>query len=199
MIDTLAYDLDSFIAQTKLNLPVLEWILILLWGSFILNVLLGGRLLYLGLIPRRLIGLPGIFFAPFLHLNFNHLFFNTIPLLVLSDFVLLQGVEYFLAVTFGIILISGVLMWCFAKTGIHVGASGLVTGYWGLLVMNIYVQGTLMAFMLGGVCLYYFAGIFFGIFPSERGVSWEGHFFGLLAGGLLGYFPDLLHYFYAGW
>lgn len=81
-----------------------------------------------------------------------------------------------------ITLISGVLIWLFAKPGIHVGASSVITGYWGLLVSDIVQQGTLTAIILGIISLYYFAGIFFGIFPSKKGVSWEGHLFGLLAG-----------------
>ena len=57
-----------------------------------------------------------------------------------------------------------------------------MTGYWGLLVGDIYSQGTITAYILGGLSLYYFAGIFFGIFPQQKGVSWEGHLFGLIAG-----------------
>ena len=82
---------------------------------------------------------------------------------------------------------SGILVWCFAKPGIHIGASGLITGYWALLVSDIYQQGTLTAIILGCVSLYYFAGIFLGVFPGKKGVSWEGHLFGLLAGLTVGY------------
>jgi membrane associated rhomboid family serine protease len=139
-------------------------------------------ILALGIWPRKPYGLPGIFFAPFLHVNFNHLFFNTVPLVILSNFLLINGLHYFLMVTLSITLISGLCIWCFAKPGIHLGSSAVVTGYWGLLVTNIYLQGTLMAVMLGIVCFYYFAGIFLGVFPGKKGVSWEGHLFGLLAG-----------------
>lgn len=191
MIEILTQNLDTLIQQTKENLPILEGEMYVLWGIFILNIFLGGRLLYLGIIPRRLIGIPGIVCAPLLHANFNHLFFNSFPLLILSDFVLLQGVGYFWMVTIVITVVSGILTWCFGKMGIHVGASGVVTGYWGLLVMNIYTQGTLMAILLGVVCLYYFAGIFFGIFPGEKGVSWQGHFFGLISGMGLGFLLTL--------
>lgn len=168
--------------QIQANLETLAWITLILWGVFFLNQALSQRLLFLGIIPRKPYGLFGIFFAPFLHANFNHLFFNTIPLLVLSAFLLVHGLTYFLLITFLITVMSGLLIWLFAKPGLHVGASAVVTGYWGLLVTDIYREGSATAILLGVVSLYYFAGIFFGIFPSKRGVSWEGHLFGLLAG-----------------
>ena len=37
------------------------------------------------------------------------------------------------------------------------------------------------------ICFYYFAGIFFGVFPSKKGVSWEGHLFGAIAGIIVAY------------
>jgi membrane associated rhomboid family serine protease len=81
-----------------------------------------------------------------------------------------------------ITVLSGIAIWCFAKPGLHIGASALITGYWGFLISNIYQNGTLTTIILGLLSLYYFAGIFLGIFPREKGVSWQGHLFGLLAG-----------------
>ncbi|MBA3536367.1 MAG: rhomboid family intramembrane serine protease [Tatlockia sp.] len=182
MLDQLLESLNLIISQTQANFQILAIILMILWTVFFLNLLLGKRLLYLGIIPRHLFGLPGIFFAPFLHANFNHLFFNSIPLVVLANFLLINGLPYFLWVTLAIIVFSGILIWCFAKPGIHLGASALITGYWGLLVTDILQKGTITAIILGVISLYYFAGIFYGVFPGKKGVSWEGHLFGLLAG-----------------
>ncbi|HHF7345826.1 TPA: rhomboid family intramembrane serine protease [Legionella feeleii] len=189
MLEQLNTSLALIISQTQQNLKILAIILFLPWLVYFINFFLGKRLLYLGIIPRHMVGLPGILFSPLLHLNFNHLFFNSIPLLVLSNFVLINGLTYFLWVTLVITIISGFLTWCFAKSGIHVGASGLITGYWGLLVTDILQQGTLTAIILGVISLYYFAGIFLGVFPGKKGVSWEGHLFGLLAGLITSYLP----------
>lgn len=187
MLSELNASFNLIISQTEANLSTLAIIIAIPWLVFILNECLQKRLLYLGIIPRRIYGLPGIIFSPLLHANFNHLFFNTIPLLVLSDFILINGLPYFLIATLSICLISGILVWCFAKEGIHVGASALITGYWGLLIMNSLQSGTLTALILGGLSLYYFAGIFLGIFPGRKGMSWEGHLFGLIAGLLTSY------------
>jgi membrane associated rhomboid family serine protease len=182
MINNLIESVLFITEQIQSNLETLAWITLILWGIFFINQALGQRLLFLGIIPRKIYGLPGILFAPFLHANFNHLFFNTIPLLVLSAFLLVHGLPYFILATLLITVISGSLIWLFAKPGLHVGASAVVTGYWGLLVTGIYQEGSATAILLGVVSLYYFAGIFLGIFPSKRGVSWEGHLFGLIAG-----------------
>ncbi|MDP3561178.1 MAG: rhomboid family intramembrane serine protease [Legionellaceae bacterium] len=187
MLDELNTSLALIVTQTKANANYLLYILLILWGVYFVNLLLNKKLLYLGIIPRHLLGLPGIVFAPFLHADFNHLFFNSIPLLVLSNFLLVYSLPYFLYVTTLIIIISGFMTWCFAKSGIHVGASSVITGYWALLVSNIYQQGTATAIILGIVCLYYFIGIFYSIFPGKKMVSWEGHLFGLIAGIIVSY------------
>lgn len=188
MIDELSASLNVIAWQTKNNVPYLIKIFLTLWGVFFINLMLGKKLLYLGIIPRNILGLPGIIFAPFLHADFNHLFFNMIPLIILSNFILINGVPYFILVSIYIILISGILTWTFAKPGIHVGASSVITGYWALLVSNIYHQGTITAIILGIICVYYFAGIFLSIFPGKKNVSWEGHLSGLISGLIISYF-----------
>jgi membrane associated rhomboid family serine protease len=182
IIEQLATSLSFIVQRTQENLKTLAVILFILWFVYLLNRLMRNRLIYLGIIPRRIYGLSGIIFCPLLHANFNHLFFNSIPLLVLSNFILINGLPYFLWVTIIITVLSGLLIWCFAKPGIHIGASALITGYWGLLVSDILQQGTVTAIILGLISLYYFAGIFLGIFPGKKEVSWEGHLFGLIAG-----------------
>lgn len=173
---------NLIVFQTKLHTIFLIKIIALPWIIFFVNLLLNNKLLYFGIIPRKIYGLLGIIFAPVLHANFNHLFFNTIPLLILSDFILVNGIEYFLQATIFIILISGLLIWCFSKPGIYVGASALITGYWGLLITSCITQHTTVPIILGLLSIYYFLGIFFGIFPNNKTNSWQGHIFGLLSG-----------------
>lgn len=182
MIDELMASINLISTQTENNLKILGIILLIPWSVFFVSHFISRHILLLGIIPRHLIGIPGIVFAPLLHANFNHLFFNSIPLLVLSNFILINGLNYYLTVTLLITVLSGFCIWLFGKPGLHIGASALITGYWGFLVCNIYQSGTITTVILGLISLYYFAGIFFGIFPREKGISWQGHLFGLLAG-----------------
>jgi membrane associated rhomboid family serine protease len=199
MIDELMRSLNVIISQTQNNFKILGVILLIPWIFFFISHFIYKRILLLGIIPRHIRGLAGILCAPLLHANFNHIFFNSIPLLVLSNFILIDGLHYYLLVTLFITVLSGLAIWCFAIPGLHIGASALITGYWGFLICNIYQQGTLTTIILGLVSLYYFAGIFFGIFPREKGVSWQGHLFGLLAGIATSYILSIgllpgLHY-----
>ena len=127
--------MDDFFAQLidfstlmKNNVSMALMLVGLLWIIFFVSVITGYRLNILGIQPRRLLGLPGILFSPFLHADFNHLFFNSIPLLVLTDFILIEGAPTYIHVSLTIILVSGFAVWCFGRRAIHIGASGLIMG-----------------------------------------------------------------------
>ena len=141
-----------------------------------------GRLLLLGILPRHPLGLLGIFCSPFLHGDWPHLIANSLMLMVLGMFVLVSGLTVFYVVTCMIIVLSGLLTWSFAREGLHVGASGLVMGYWGYLLVQGYYRPSVAAVAIVAVCLYYFIGMFANLFPEDKTVSWEGHVFGFIAG-----------------
>lgn len=172
------------------HLPYMLGFIATLWAIHGVNILTGYRLTLLGIIPRHVLGLPGIVCAPLIHGDGNHLFFNSIPLFVLGSFVMMEGLDSFFAVSAIIILISGILTWLFARFGRHCGASALIMGYWSYLMVNAYSQGTVLAVVLAVVSLYYFGGLFMALFPSEKMVSWEGHVFGFIAGIIAVYITD---------
>lgn len=189
--ESLSNNLQAIVLSLQKNLPFLLVILGLLWGIQIINFLLGYRLNRLGLYPRTVHGLLGIFFAPFLHGNFSHLFFNSIPLLALANLVLLAGHAFFYRVTFLIIVISGILTWLFGRAGYHVGASALIMGYFGLILANAYHETTFVTIISCVIGLYYFGGLLLHLLPTEVEVSWEGHVFGFLAGVLTAFEKQL--------
>lgn len=163
-----------------------------LWGIQIINSAIGYRLNILGNYPRSWHGILGIFISPFLHGNYTHLFFNTIPFFILSTFVMINGIPNFIMVTVVIIVLSGSAVWLFGRKAIHIGASGVIMGYLGYLLMNIFTQGTVVAVGIGAVCLYYFTSMLFDIFPSDVKTSWEGHLFGLISGVAASYIAPFL-------
>jgi membrane associated rhomboid family serine protease len=136
-----------------------------------------------GIIPHRIDGLDGIFFAPFLHHGFNHLYSNSVPLILLGTFVLAAGARRFLYSTLVIMFVSGLGVWFTGSpNSVVVGASGIIFGYLGLLLMRGIVERSwwnLGVVLLVGLL---YGGQLFGVLPTDEPISWQGHLFGLIGG-----------------
>ena len=162
------------------------------------QLLLQHRLNRLGIVPRTQIGLRGILFAPVLHGTWNHLIANTLPFAVLGWFTLLHGVTEFTVATAVIWLVSGLGIWLFAAPNtIHIGASGIIFGYFGFLLSRSYFEQELLSAAVSVVVALLYGPLIWGVLPSRRrGISWQGHLFGF-AGGILTarYLPELRQLF----
>ena len=139
-------------------------------------------LYHLAVIPRDIRSLPGIVGMPFVHGSWWHLISNTMPLLILGGMVMFRGIRYFGAVTFMIMLLGGVLLWCFGRNAAHIGASGLAFGYLGFLVTRGFYERSWQSIGVAALVVFLYGGMIFGVVPRDDGVSWEAHLFGLLAG-----------------
>jgi membrane associated rhomboid family serine protease len=156
---------------------------VVLWAIELVNTLLGARLNAFGIRPRELGGLSGILFAPFLHGGWRHLMSNTVPLVVLSSLILAKDVGEWVAVTVLAALGSGLGTWIFgAPYSVHIGASGVVFGYFGYLVTRAYFERSIGSIFVSMLVIMLFGGMIWGILPIKIGISWEGHLFGLLGG-----------------
>lgn len=182
------------IALAKHHLPFVLQILLCLWAFNLFNWVTGKHFNRLGIHPRHPFGLVGIVFSPILHANANHLFFNTIPLFVLMNFMLVEGMDKFYCTTGIIILLSGLGTWLFGRRAIHIGASGVIMGYWGYLIVHAYQHPSAYTIILAIVTLYYFAGLYTNLFPGDKQVSWEGHVIGFFAGLAAIYLCPLKHF-----
>lgn len=181
-LNELSLELNFFINAIKENIAIFIKIIAWLWLFNIANWCTGSKLNYLGIIPRRLFGLIGIFTGTFLHKNFNHLFFNSIPLVALGLVMLSFGLKAFVYISLFIILTEGILSWLIARPGIHIGASSLISGYFSFILVSAYFRPNITSILVAIITIYYFGSIMLGIFPSEAKVSWEGHLFGFIAG-----------------
>ncbi|MEZ4645611.1 MAG: rhomboid family intramembrane serine protease [Chloroflexota bacterium] len=153
-----------------------------------------GALNGLGVKPRTLVGLRGIFLAPFLHGNFAHLMANTVPFLVLGWFVIVQGIREFWIVTGVTAVISGLGIWLFGSSNsVHIGASGLIFGYFGYLLLRGYFERSLRAILCAIVVVILYGGMLWGVLPLRVGVSWQAHLFGFIGGGVAAYWLSQRH------
>jgi membrane associated rhomboid family serine protease len=138
-----------------------------------------------GIRPHSLIGLRGILFAPFLHGGFGHLIGNTIPFLILGWLVMIQETSDFWIVTLITMIIGGAGTWIFGSpNSVHIGASSLVFGYLGFLLLRGYFQRNIPSIMLSLVVGFLYGGLIWGVLPMQPGISWQGHLFGFLGGVL---------------
>ena len=153
------------------------------WLSEIADTLTHHHLDRFGVRPHRLAGLKGIPLAPFLHAGFGHLIGNSVPFAVLGVLIALSGLAELLSVTVIVTLISGLGMWVFgASNQVHIGASGVVFGYLAfLLVRGVFARST-RQIVMGAVVAVVYGGLLWGVLPTGRGVSWQGHLFGVVGG-----------------
>lgn len=155
------------------------------WLTFVVNSALGGALTSFGIIPRSVLGLRGILFAPFLHGNLNHLIANTIPFVALGWMVMLRDARHFLPVTLFSMLGAGLMAWTFGAPGsVHIGASGVVFGYLGFLLLAGVYTRSFWSIMLSLVTAGVWGGLVLGIAPGQVGISWQAHLGGFVGGVL---------------
>lgn len=135
-----------------------------------------------GILPRKISGAIGIITGPLIHGDINHLFSNTIPLLILGI-----GVIYFYnKIAFEVIaliyLMTGIWVWIAAREAYHIGASGIVYGMVSFLFFSGVFRKDPKSIAVSLVVTFLLGGMIYGIFPSNEHISWESHLLGSLAG-----------------
>ncbi|MET8678136.1 rhomboid family intramembrane serine protease [Streptomyces sp. NPDC004647] len=155
----------------------------MLWLLEFVDVASGGALDTYGITPREPGELRDIVPAAFLHFGFGHLAANTMPLLVLGFLAALGGIRRFAGVVAVIILASGIGVWLVAPAqSVTAGASGVVFGLFGYLLVRAFVDRRLLYTTVGVLVAVFYGSILWGALPTAAGVSWQGHLFGLLGG-----------------
>jgi membrane associated rhomboid family serine protease len=156
--------------------------LAVMWGLEVIDMLIGQKMNSLGNEPRTLSGLIGIPLAPVLHGGFGHLLANSLPFVILGFLTIMRGLSTFLVVSTVVVLVGGLAVWLVGSSGYHIGASGLIFGYFGYnLAMGIFERSLKSIVVSVAVGLFY-GTMIFGVLPGRPGVSWEGHLFGAAAG-----------------
>lgn len=160
-----------------------------LWFVYWLEIRFGFDFDDNGIMPRTFSGLQGVIFSPFIHSNLEHLYNNSIPLLVLLAALLFFYRKETLGIIVYGILLSGIITWLIGRANYHIGASSLIY----VLVSFIFFKGIqtqyyrLVALSLTVVVLY--GGMVWYVFPKvDEAISWEGHLSGLIAGLALSFY-----------
>jgi membrane associated rhomboid family serine protease len=166
---------------TPLLFPVILWIVHL--TSLVLNL----NLNRMGVLPRNLTGLIGIITSPLIHADFSHLISNTFPLVILGwiIFYFYRRVSYILFIF--IYLITGLLVWIFARQVYHIGASGVVYGFVSFLFFSGIFRRDNKSVALALVITFLYGGLVWGMVPGWKDISWESHLFGAITGLIAAY------------
>jgi membrane associated rhomboid family serine protease len=156
------------------------------WAVEITDLLLfNGGLDSYGIQPRSIIGLRGIVFAPLLHGGFAHLMANTIPFVTLGWLTMIQETKDFYIASIMSALVGGAGVWLFGSpNSVHIGASILIYGYLGFLLLRGYFQKNFPSIALSIFVAIVYGGFIWGVFPSQMGISWQGHLFGFIGGAI---------------
>jgi len=156
--------------------------LAVIWSVEIVDsVALSDRLQGNGIRPRHDEGLDGILWTPFLHSDFGHVASNSVPFMALGGLVAIRGMRYWVRATTVIIVGGGGLTWLLAADGNHIGASGVVFGYFGVIVGAAVFERRPKALAPALLALGFYGGLVAGLVP-QGSISWEGHLFGMMAG-----------------
>lgn len=154
----------------------------LMWGIFFLDQLYPVDLAMFGILPRTIYGLLGIFTAPLLHGSVAHLVSNTMPVLILGTVLYMFYRRIANRVFLQCYFFTGILVWLFARTSIHIGASGLIYGLASFLIFFGLFQRDFKSLLISIIIMVVYGGIFYGVLPTQSYVSWESHLMGAIVG-----------------
>lgn len=157
-------------------------LVLVFWIVKIYEVVFDWNTSFLALRPRSVAGLPGILMEPLLHGDFNHLISNSVPffLLMMATLYFYRGIGF--RVLGWIWLITGVLVWLFARPHLHIGASGVVYGLASFLALSGLLRNDTRLMAISLLVVFLYGGMVWGVLPLFQHVSWESHLAGALAG-----------------
>lgn len=141
-----------------------------------------------GIMPRSLAHITGTFSAPFIHSDWSHLWANTLPFFILSwalfFFYRTIATKTFLLMFLG----SGLLLWIVGRVSYHIGMSGMIYALASFLMVSGLIKKNYRLTALALIVVFLYGSLFWGLFPIEKQVSWEGHLSGAFTGFILAIF-----------
>jgi len=140
-----------------------------------------------GLYPRTMKGLLGIFTSPLLHADYNHLWANSIPLLILGAIIFYFYRTIAFELFLWIYLMTGFWVWVVGREAFHIGASGIVYGFITFLFFSGVFRKDSKLLALSMLVVFLYGGTLWGILPLRSSMSWESHLMGSIAGLITAY------------
>ena len=178
----------TVLAEARKALFIMAGFIAVIWIIQIVNWADHYQLtLHYGIRPHDVGSLPDILTAPFLHFSWAHIEGNSGPLFIFGFIAAYRGIRKFLGVTVLIVLTSGLAAWLTESGGsVGAGASGLVFGYFGYIMVRGFFDRHAIDLLIGAVMALSFAYQFTVLVP-QAGIGWQAHIGGLAGGVLAGW------------
>ena len=178
-------------------------LLLIMWMVFYFDKKYHLNLHEFSILPRSVKHCLGIIISPFIHGDLNHIFSNSLPVLVLGTLLYYYYQEIAFKITLLTIVLTGLFIWFFGnldsnKESFHIGASGLVYSMASFLVISGFIRKHKLLFGISLLVIFLYGTFIWGIFPIEfqkailfyqgpDNISWEGHLGGFLSGTFLAF------------
>lgn len=175
-----------FESHLRNAIPPALLVLVLMWLFYWADFLFIYDFHQLGVVPKRVSGLLGILFMPWIHAHSDvkHILNNSVPAFLLLTLLFYSYKEIALKVFLLSWFLTGLLLWVFgANNGAHhIGMSGVIYS----LAAFLFTSGVLRKYLplqaLSLFIVFLYGSMIWGIFPTKERISWEGHLSGMIVG-----------------
>ena len=162
-------------------------VLIIIWSVKIFEIVFDYDFTEYGVLPRKFNGLMGILFSPLIHSDVNHLLSNSLPVVILCLLIFNFYSQIAKKILIYLYFISGLWLWCIGRESFHIGASGLIYAMASFLFFSGILRKNSQLSAVALLVIFIYGGLFWGLFPIHKNVSWEGHLTGFIAGILVSF------------
>ena len=138
-----------------------------------------------GIYPRTYSGIKGIFFHQFIHGDWEHLIYNSVPFFLGSLSLFVFYPKSASKVLFLSYLLPGILVWIFARQTYHIGLSGVNYSIIAFLLFSGLIRRDAKSLVVSMIIILFYSSMIVGLFPVQKGVSFESHIAGFLIGIVL--------------
>ena len=153
-----------------------------MWGVKFFEVYFEISFVEYGVLPRDISGIKGVLLSPFIHKDFKHLINNTFPIIVLGSLLCYFYKKNYKSIFPMLYVFSGILLWGIGRTSFHIGASGIIYALASFIFFSGLISKNKNLAALSLIVIFIYGSLFWGLFPIQLEMSWEGHLAGFLSG-----------------
>jgi membrane associated rhomboid family serine protease len=158
-----------------------------IWLVYWIEITFDFKFTKYGIFPKKLSGLKGIIFSPFIHGDFLHIVHNSLPLFILSAFLFYHYQRVAWRILFMGWLLTGIGTWILGRESYHIGISGI--NY--MLISFLFFAGVIIKYYrlmaLSLIIVFLYGSLIWLMFPIVDRISWEGHLSGFISGLILAF------------